>query len=219
MIYIQDDGISYYMSDSAIIKENELDCYSTDSIYLFLENEDPILCGVVIQNTIFFDANPKNILPLYLHKGSYIVNIDVSNKKINYINSDLNIENHRDKEIADSIYEIEDSIYNELRIYKKQKDTLKVNAFKKLIQENKENYFNLKYNKALNRLDSYLALSFIYSYLDATINNIWYAKLKYLFDKLNPNLKKHNMYNECMRIFKTERFQLAEPPKSLWNDK
>lgn len=77
-------------------------------------------------------------------------------------------------------------------------------------------------------LSSFLTLEYIYSTLGYTFEDPGYdtieydiKKLKTLFDKLDPKLKRYKIYDECVEMFNRERIKLTEPPKPLfiYNDK
>lgn len=162
----------------------------------------------------------NNILPLWLHKGRYIVYADIKNNKIDYGLSPINIKQKEINYYLDSLRNIKryNLLLDSLYLLKEQTDS-SIALIKRYSTE-REEYEEIVTREMFDYYSkdksSFLTLDFISFHLGTMCRYIAKDKLMGLFNQLDPSLSQYKKYYECKDIFNSDSIQ---PPPPILNIK
>ncbi|HMX60413.1 MAG TPA: hypothetical protein PKX89_07585 [Chitinophagales bacterium] len=176
-----------------------------------------------IHTTLYINNDAEKAFQFYLHEGKYILNIDCKNNTATVVGSSLNDEYKEMMRINDSMFKKYNIMHAILYPYNgmdRDSAHLLLQKYLPLCNELSDKHVKLFYE---THLSSFLTLEYIYSALKYTFEDLGYdtieydiKKLKTLFDRLDPKLKRYKMYDECIEMFNRERVNQTELPKPLF---
>ena len=207
-LYINDASDFYYYDSIGVI---------SDSFCLAITEPKPV--------TLFINNDAENVFPFYLEEGNYTISINCKTKAIHVIGSILNDEYKEMMRVHDSLfkkYNIMQAILYPYNGMNRDSAHALLNKYLPLCNKYSDIHIKQFYETHLN---SFLTLNYIYTTLEYTFENPAFdtaeydiPKLKILFDKLDPALKKYELYNKCSALFKKESVKPPTVGKPLWKD-
>ena len=176
-----------------------------------------------IPTTLYINNDAENAFQFYLEEGKYELHIDAKDKTAKVVGSPLNDEYKEMTRVRDSMfkqYKIMHAILYPYNCMDRDSAHAWLKKYLPLCDSLSDIHINQFYQ---THLSSFLTLEHVfvilqYTFEDPGFDTIEYdvKKLKVLFDKLDPKLKRYKMYDECIEMFSRERVKLTEPPKPLF---
>lgn len=206
-LYINSEASFYYVDTIGI---------DTDSLCLSVNEPQ--------QAILFINNDAERAFQFYLDEGKYTLNVDCKNRTANVIGSLLNDEFKEMMRVHDSLFKQYNIMHAMLYPYNgMDRDSAHawLQKYLPLCDSLSKIHSNNFYE---THLSSFLTLEHIYNDLSYTFDDPGYdtieydvKKLKILFDRLDPKLKKYKIYDECVAMFIKERIVPPKIAKPLFN--